>query len=789
MFTSRNKCFHGREHVNIYSLTLKILIMSNIWKENQGVSNHPNRNNFDLSYQNHLSMKLGTLYPIMCKPVVPGDSFEINTAFGLKFMPMIFPIQSKMMTYVHYFYVRNKNLWKNWENFISGLEEHVHPYISQPASFFATGSISDYLGVPTTIMRAGGAKATTGRANNNYVGVLHDRSSITAEGGSRFSSYLTAIPMTGLPIKGDTLGELYDYYYSSGQTYTAGMYIYDSPLAQLPSGEYSAFEFETLSDLSSLTAQPVKLCFLKYKKTPARNFNVQYRGTGDGNTSDNSLNVSLTPEDGVWANMVVAESISGTLNYKAVNRLEFIPDTSSVYEDAVDHIATSQSTEDWKYCLAISFEYTYSGGALTSKFPLPQAFQTKNQPIGFSGNFFYNTKTDLIEDNGDVFASNADGGIHVNALPYRAYESVYNAYYRNWQNQPFYVNGNPVYNQYNTTLEDGADTTDYQLFQRNYELDYLTSCMPSPQFGNAPLVGVNAIAGDIELEDESYVHYTADLDNNGAISRLAFTSADGEVVATADIPKLGMTINDFRGANALQHFLEMTLRHGYKYQDFIEGHFGSKPKDQELDMPEFIGGVSEQVIVNQITNMAKTSTNALGELGGTANCFGMSKNKVRHYCDDYGYIIGIMCVVPEPAYSQLLPKHFLNNSQLDYFFPEFSQLGLQPITYKEVCPVQRYYDEENLSDTFGYQRPNYDMVSSINEVHGQFRQSLHNFLFNRQFASSPELGSDFLTINPKELNDVFVYEKSSEDTIIGQVILDIKAKRPVPRVNIPGLGR
>lgn len=215
-------------------------------------------------------------------------------------------------------------------------------------------------------------------------------------------------------------------------------------------------------------------------------------------------------------------------------------------------------------------------------------------------------------------------------------------------------------------------------------------------------------------------------------------------------------------------------------------------------MPEFIGGYSRDVNVSQIISTADTlglgdGGQGLGNFQGNANCFGGSNHSITHYCDDYGFIVGIMCVVPTPAYSQLLPKHYLKYSPLDYYFPEFSQLGMQPITYEEVCPIQAYYqglhDGSSVHDTFGYQRPNYDLVSNVDELHGAFRGDLRNFLINRVFGSRPVLGNDFLQIDPDETKQIFVDQTEDAQEIIGQIIFDVKAKRPVPRVVIPSLGR
>jgi hypothetical protein len=72
--------------------------------------NDVKRNTFDLSFSNNLSLKFGKLTPVMCKEVVPGDSFEIDANFGLRLMPTLFPVQSRMRADLHFFYVRNRNL-------------------------------------------------------------------------------------------------------------------------------------------------------------------------------------------------------------------------------------------------------------------------------------------------------------------------------------------------------------------------------------------------------------------------------------------------------------------------------------------------------------------------------------------------------------------------------------------------------------------------------------------------------------------------------------------------------
>lgn len=143
----------------------------------------------------------------------------------------------------------------------------------------------------------------------------------------------------------------------------------------------------------------------------------------------------------------------------------------------------------------------------------------------------------------------------------------------------------------------------------------------------------------------------------------------------------------------------------------------------------------------------------------------------------------------------MLPKHFTYNNRLDFYFPEFSQLGLQPVTYEEVCPIQSYAEysagdsSKLLTDTFGYQRPNHDLVWLPDTCHGLFRTHLKDSVINRRFGYRPTLGDNFLRIKPEDCNSIFSVIQPDEDVWTGQILVNITAQRPIPRIVIPSLGR
>jgi len=112
-------------------------------------------NVFDLSHDVKMSFKMGGLYPTCAMDCVPGDKVRISTETMLRFAPLIAPVMHKVNVTTHYFFVPNRILWPNWEQWITGNLDVTPPYayyaelsgetnISIPVK-----SLGDYLGLPT----------------------------------------------------------------------------------------------------------------------------------------------------------------------------------------------------------------------------------------------------------------------------------------------------------------------------------------------------------------------------------------------------------------------------------------------------------------------------------------------------------------------------------------------------------------------------------------------------------------------------------------------------------------
>ena len=69
-------------------------------------------------------------------------------------------------------------------------------------------------------------------------------------------------------------------------------------------------------------------------------------------------------------------------------------------------------------------------------------------------------------------------------------------------------------------------------------------------------------------------------------------------------------------------------------------------------------------------------------------------------------------------------------------------------------------------------------------MHGDFRTNLSEYVVGRVFNQKPELGHDFIAIDDKDINDVFVVTDDS-DKMLGELRFDVRAKRPIPEYGIP----
>lgn len=414
-------------------------------------------------------------------------------------------------------------------------------------------------------------------------------------------------------------------------------------------------------------------------------------------------------------------------------------------------------------------------------------------------------------DDGDDSLTNS--AINISALPFYAYQLIYNEYYRDQNLEedllelyPHGLDSGYVYSLEGAILDDTNGNL-LRLRHRAWEKDYFTSALPDPQVGEEVHLPLQGSAPVIQDEHGTLFEYeeapaagtviTPVIQWDALTGKPYVTNQNSQPIylrqkkdssnSYADMSNVSATtINELRRASRLQEFLERTARGGRRYKEMIASHFGVFSKDARLDRPEFLGGGVQPVTISEVlnhtgTDTAEQSAFVLGQMGGHGISVGASARTRRRFTE-HGYLFGIISVMPRTAYMDGLPRMFSKLDMYDYYWPEFARIGEQEIENREVS----IWDDQTPISTFGY-APRYSEYKYIpSSVHGEMRSSLDYWHLARKFGAQVALNAEFVHPKPEDLNRIFAVQDGA-DQLIGQIYNKTVAIRKMPKYGIPTL--
>jgi hypothetical protein len=92
---------------------------------------------------------MGNLIPCCILECVPSDKIKLSTDMFLRFSPLIAPVMHRIDVTIHYFFVPNRIIWENWQDFITNEPTGGIPQIQvTDANTAIEKKFLDYLGVP-----------------------------------------------------------------------------------------------------------------------------------------------------------------------------------------------------------------------------------------------------------------------------------------------------------------------------------------------------------------------------------------------------------------------------------------------------------------------------------------------------------------------------------------------------------------------------------------------------------------------------------------------------------------
>lgn len=403
--------------------------------------------------------------------------------------------------------------------------------------------------------------------------------------------------------------------------------------------------------------------------------------------------------------------------------------------------------------------------------------------------------------------------LQVNSLPFRAYAKVWNEWFRDENlQQPVTMSKTDATTAGSNT---GTNLTDAEagglpLKVCKYK-DYFTSCLPSPQKGEAVTLPMNANAKLRVFKDQEL---TEVIDGTGAKWKDIWTwnnEPDGltnkkngtQITLTQAGSGIGLetsgwvgtdlsnvaatTINELRQAIAVQHILERDARTGTRYKEYLQGAWGVTSPDARLDRSEYIGGFRLPININQVIQTSATDTTS--PQGNTAafSMTTMSRNMATYSATEHGFILGLAAVRVDHSYQQGLSRMWTRSTRFSYYDPMLANLGEQAVLNQEIYAQGTEVDEE----VFGYQEAWADYRYRTNMITGEMRstyaKTLDAWHYADKYDKLPTLSSNWIKEGVENIDRTIAVQSEKSRQFICNFFFDQTWTRAMPIYSLPGL--
>lgn len=411
----------------------------------------------------------------------------------------------------------------------------------------------------------------------------------------------------------------------------------------------------------------------------------------------------------------------------------------------------------------------------------------------------------------------------INALPIRAYVKIWNEFFRDENvGNAATIKTNDEDVTYSMSEIPGGEVMSVTLLEAvtggrplpvNKFHDYFTSCLPYPQRGpnvTLPLTGNARVEWSFSAQElQDYGIMTSNgathlipangntlgaptrNEDNGKPRVLLGKDAGGVSTWVPMEARLdnatSATINQLRQAISVQQYYEALARGGSRYREQVRAIWDVIISDKTVQVPEYLGGGRYHVNINQIVQTSGQQTDNDTPIGetGAMSVTPINESSFTKSFEEHGFVIGVCCVRHNRSYQQGLERFWSRKDRLDYYVPQFANLGEQPVKKKEIMLTGDATDDE----TFGYQEAWADYRMKPNRVSGLMRSNATGTLdfwhYADNYSKVPTLSQEWMAEGKEEIARTLIVQ--DEPQFFGAIRVANKTTRRMPLYSVPGL--
>ncbi len=353
--------------------------------------------------------------------------------------------------------------------------------------------------------------------------------------------------------------------------------------------------------------------------------------------------------------------------------------------------------------------------------------------------------------------------------------------------------------------------------------DYFSTVVPEPQKGDAELLpfsgGEVPVIGNgktIGLTNGTDDLGTMQINSNGqayiGTNKNAYGGHIGETyIGTSGTGNLGLgltenpvnsgmiaditnviaaTVNALRIVVVQQQIRERSAIFGTRFREIIKGRWGVVSPELANNIPEYLGGF--RMPLNMDTVLQTSSTDSETPKGSPAGYSVTSDTSFlfTKSFDQWYMIMGLVCVRQDHTYAQGLNIQFQKKDPIDFWQPEYDNIGLQPIYKSEIFLSGKKATDNQV---WGYRMPWQEYRQEINEATGEMSPAaptnLAYYNYADDYENAPTMSEEWLSETPDFVDRTLTVQSNKTHQLMMDTVLNITKVTEVSRFSIPGLDK